>query len=219
VSLPSLIPGNEYDSSDDDSSFESDWEAVDDDHFSVSTLPDLIEPAPEADWCFLSKAEAERRNEVAASVAKALLDSASTCHLTRTRRGIHNVESCNKPVDSANKGRTYMTEMGNWKILADGGTPISLSGTYIMEDFMSDIISLPKLLEKGCKVTHIDRKRIVVSLPTSTETLTFHCEEDGLFYMELKLIESNEQVNEVAEISDDEGRQADRKEEATQKPD
>jgi len=131
-------------------------------------------------------------------------------------KGIHNIESCNKPVDSANKGNTYATEMGNWKFLADGGTPIFLSGMYIMEDFMSDIISLPKLLEKGCKVTHVNQKRIVVSLPMGKETLTFHQEEDGLFYMELKLIKSSEQVNEVAEISDDEGHQADWKEVAKQ---
>jgi len=147
---------------------------VADDHFLVSTLQELAEPTPEAGWCLMSKDEAERRNEIASSVVKVLLDSASTCHLMCTHRGINNIQSCNKPVDSANKGCTYATEMGNWKFLADGGMPISLSGTYVMEDFMSNIISLSKLLEKGCKVTHIDQKRIVVSFPMGKETLTFH---------------------------------------------
>jgi len=203
-SVPHLIPRD--DASSDTSSASSDDE--------LSVGPD---------WCLVTnddQRDAERR-KIAASMAKALLDSASTCHLSRSRDGIHNIKACNKPVDSANKGRTFAKETGDWKFHADGGAVVSLSNTYVMEDFLSDIVSLPKLLKKGCEVSHVDRSKIIISLPRLDETITFHREEDGLFYAELKLVEDREQVynNNAAIISDDEGKEEDQEQEPkTSKP-
>jgi len=158
-----------------------------------------------AEACFVL-GEQERRNEVAANVVKALLDSGSTCHLKQTSDGVENIKPCSKPIDSANKGRSMATSKGDWKFQADEGTPVSLSNTYIMEGFLSNIVSFPCLLEKGCTVQYVDKDCVVIALPGTDDTLTFNREEDGLFYMEMHPIKEDvEKVfNQAAAVSDDE---------------
>ena len=206
-SMPGLVPCNTVD---------SDEESIDDDTWSSVvqgvpyTVPAMVIPmeigfADSGVCC--ETCQAERRNEVAANVAKALLDSASTCHLKQDAAGIDNIKSCNKPIDSANKGRSFARKQGEWKFQADGGTTVSLSNTYIMENFLSNIVSLPCLLEKGCKVDYVDHDHIVVGLPDSKDTLTFNREDDGLYYMEMHPIEEDTgkvMNNRVAAVSDDE---------------
>ena len=162
-------------------------------------------PPPSAVCCEMH--QAERRNEVAVNVVKALLDSALTCHLKQDAAGIDNIKSCNKPIDSVNKGCSFACKQGEWKFQADGGTTVSLSNMYIMENFLSNIMSLPCLLEKGCKVDHVDQDCIMVGLPDSKDMLTFNQEDDGLYYMEMHPIEEDAgkvMNNRVAAVSNDE---------------
>ena len=106
---------------------------------------------------------------------KLLLDSASTINISTTRAGMHGMKKCNKAVESANKETTYAMEVGTRKFR--GAEPranennrnpiVCLSETHLMEGFLNDIVSLPVLLKKGCRVHVCDQDRILIALPTN----------------------------------------------------
>ena len=72
---------------------------------------------------------------------------------------------------------------------------------------MNDLVSLTVLIdEKGCKVLKVDEYETEIKLPApSTDTMRFLREDDGLYYMEVELIDDEaETVNATAIVSDDE---------------
>ena len=87
-----------------------------------------------------------------------LLDSASTIYAARNKQGMTNLQWCNKAVDSADRSRSYVNELGTRKFIAldKDEDPmdfiISMENTHVLEGFMNDLVSLPLLLRKGCLV-------------------------------------------------------------------
>ena len=144
-----------------------------------------------------------KRRNMNAVIQRMLLDSAATIHISTTKKGMHDLKTCRKSVDSACKGRSIANEQGVRKFKTSDDTVVSMSETYVLENFLNDIVSLPKLLEKGCSVDHCDSEKIVVGLPDSDQKMVFEKGDDGLFYMEVELVDDAAQVAEVAEVSDD----------------
>jgi hypothetical protein len=59
-------------------------------------------------------ADMERRSDNS-NMQCLLLDSASTIHIATSKRGMTDLQPCNKAANAANKGRSYMEEVGTWK--------------------------------------------------------------------------------------------------------
>jgi hypothetical protein len=59
-------------------------------------------------------ADTETRNDNS-DVQRILLDSMSTIHIVTSKRGMTDLQPCNKAVDFANKGRSYVKEVVIWK--------------------------------------------------------------------------------------------------------
>ena len=158
------------------------------------------------------KANAERRNDNS-NIERLLLDSASTIHTARNRRGMTNLVPCNKAVDAADKGRSYVREMGTRKFqpINKHGEPenviIGMEETHILEGFMNDLVSLPLLLRKGCSVRECTADLISIQLPNTPhfhKCMEFHRAEDGLFYMDILPLEVEQaNSNQVADSSTD----------------
>ena len=123
-------------------------------------------------------ANTERRNASNSNYAnfgqtkQLLLDLASTIHTARNKQGMTNLQRCNKAVDSADRGRSYVSkEMGARKFIAldKGGEPmdfiIGMEETHVPEGFMNDLVSLPLLLRKGCSVVKCTTDLIRIQLP------------------------------------------------------
>jgi hypothetical protein len=70
---------------------------------------------------------------------------------------------------------------------------------HVLEGFMHDLISLPKLLKKGCEVVKCTSELIRIHLPFQKyDYMDFKHAEDGLFYLDaipLDFYESVEQAN------------------------
>jgi hypothetical protein len=101
-------------------------------------------------------ADTETRNDNS-NVQSLLLDSMSTIHIVTSKKGMTDLQPCNKAVNAANKGRSYVKEVGIWKFRMAGKSRsliVSMEDTHsILEGFMHYLISLPKLLKKN-KITH-----------------------------------------------------------------
>jgi hypothetical protein len=138
-----------------------------------------------------------------------LLDSASTIYITTSKIGITNLQPCNKAVNAANKGRSYVKEVGTRRFHMAGKSKslvVSMEDTHVLlEGFMHDLISLPMLLKKGCEVVKCTNELIHIRLPfhiclpfQKYNYMKFKRAEDGLFYLDaipLDLHESVEQAN------------------------
>jgi hypothetical protein len=164
-------------------------------------------------------ANAERRNTSNSNFAnfgqteRLLLDSASTIHTARNKRGMTNLQGCNKAVDSADRGRLYVKEMGTRKFIAldKEGEPmdfiVCMEDTHVLEGFMNDLVRLPLLLRKGCLVIKCTTDLIRIQLPGTQyrgKHMDFKRADDGLFYMEvIPLPDTAEQANSSHVVSDD----------------
>jgi hypothetical protein len=128
--------------------------------------------------------DAERRNRDN-KVQRLLLDSASTIHISTTKDGMCDISSCNKAVDSANKGRSWVKEDGTWKFRMvddDSDLHICTADTHILEGFMNSRVSLPVLLKKGCKAVRCNQDLIRIRLPRKGH-MDFVLVDDDLFYI------------------------------------
>ena len=140
-----------------------------------------------------------------------LLDLGSTIHISTSSEGMHQVESCHKAVESANGERTYAKKKGILKFtINDGKVGMGISDTHLLKGFLNDILSMSKLIENGCQLICCDTEKIVLKLPNTDQTMTFLKNgDDGLYYLEVELINPVEQVNNnAAVVSDDEANSA-----------
>ena len=142
-----------------------------------------------------------------------LLDSASSIHVATSKYGLHDITACHKKVHAADKGKSLSTECGTRKFSCKyyreddkdcGNVTISLGETHYLPGFLHDIISLPKLLERGCTVIETTRRYISIQLPGRThQVLKFEKDHDGLFYLKAQLVQP-EEITAAAIVSDDE---------------
>jgi hypothetical protein len=122
------------------------------------------------------------------------------------------LRACNKAVDSADRGQSYVKEMGTRRFIAlnKDGEPmdfiIGMEDTHILEGFMNDLVSLPLLLRKGCSVIKCTTDLIRIQLPGMQYRgmhMDFKRADDGLFYMEVIPIPANaEQANSNRVVND-----------------
>jgi hypothetical protein len=80
-------------------------------------------------------ADMERRN-ANSNMQCLLLDSVSTIHIATSKRGMTDLQPCDKAVNAANKGRSYVNEVGTQKFCMAGKSRllvICMEDTHVSE--------------------------------------------------------------------------------------
>jgi hypothetical protein len=146
-------------------------------------------------------ANIERRRDDNSNTQHLLLDSVSTIHITTSKRGMTDLQPCNKAVNAANKGRSYMKEVGTQKFRMAGKSRlliVSMEEMHVLEGFMHDLISLPMLLKKGCEVVECTSELIRIRLPFQKyDYMDFKRAEDGVFYLDAIPLDFHEPVEQA----------------------
>ena len=89
----------------------------------------------------------------ASDAKRLLLDSGSTINAVRSSAGVHKLRACTKTVYAATKNRAVATTMGDLKFTCgNDSVHVVLTETHVIPEFMNDIVSLPRLLHRGCTI-------------------------------------------------------------------
>ena len=79
---------------------------------------------------------------------------------------------------------------------------IVLQDVQVMANFHRNIVSLPILLSKGCKVVYANCSKIIVTTKGDVK-VTFRCQADNLYYMRVKRTKAEVGDGLVMETSED----------------
>jgi len=124
-----------------------------------------------------------------------LLDSGSTIHTVRSTAGMRNVRRSNKIVKVATEDKTMATAVGDLPFTC--GTdeiPVLLTDVYVLPDFSNDIVSLTRLMKKGCHLEASDGSEISVKCPNGKILLFSRNSKDQLYYMQAELYDKSPRV-------------------------
>ena len=118
---------------------------------------------------------------------KYLLDSGSTTHGTSSSVGMRGLTPCHKRITVADGTRCVATMVGDLPLLTKEGCRIVLTNVPVVPGFPRNIISLPKLMEKGCYVkrSHGNTIKVGFETPSGERELVFKkAPGEKLFYLE-----------------------------------
>ena len=127
-------------------------------------------------------------DSVVLSEDRYLLDSGANVHCVISEQGMRNLKQGKGNVIVGDSRKVQSGKVGDLPLVTETGSIVLLQDMKVFPNFHRDIVSLPILLAKGCKITYVNHSKIIIKGPKHLQ-MEFRQDSDNLYYMSAQKLE------------------------------